>query len=69
MARRGAPPPGRVMAGQRPWGRGVLWDTRVWASLRGKGKMGSSRVFRLKPWWDHMGRARGRCGAGACRRS
>jgi hypothetical protein len=33
MARRGAPPPGRVMAGQRPGGRGVLWDTRVWASL------------------------------------
>jgi hypothetical protein len=32
----------------------VLWDTRVWASLRGKGKMGSSRVFRLKLWWDHM---------------
>ena len=55
MARRGAPPPGRVMAGQRPGGRGVLWDTRVWASLGGKGKVGSSRVFRLKLWWDHMG--------------
>jgi hypothetical protein len=50
MSRRGAPPPGRVMAGQRPGGRGVLWNTRVWASLGGKGKVGSSRMFRLKLW-------------------
>ena len=27
----------------------------MWASLGGKGKVGSSRVFRLKLWWDHMG--------------
>ena len=33
----------------------MLWDPRVWASLGGKGKVGSSRaVFRLKLWWDHM---------------
>ncbi len=32
-----------------------MWDTRVLASLGGKGKVVSSRVFRLILWWDHMG--------------
>ena len=27
----------------------------MWASLGGKSKVGSIRVFRLKLWWDHMG--------------